>query len=121
MATREQKLGEVRGFAEAGRYAATSVHTDDAVVQGRQCLGLWRKPTINVTDAPLHMTQASDWGALDGLAFRHHRDHSIWWAIALCNGIENPLRGVVAGQTLTVPSPPEATAALLAEMPGDDE
>ena len=108
-------LGSLR--PNAGRYALTKLHTDQRIAPGRQCLGLWKIPKINLTRAKRHVVRQADIGRIDLIAWDYYKDCTMWWVIARINGIQNPLTDLVVGQTLVIPGAKEVAAAMISGLP----
>jgi hypothetical protein len=113
--TNDPTLGSLR--ADAGRYALTKLHTDQRLVPGRQCLGLWKPPLIRLTKVRRHAVRASDIGRIDLIAWDYYRDCSLWWVIARVNRIQNPLTDLVVGQCLVIPDAQEIATAFVRALP----
>lgn len=51
-----------------------------------------------------HRVQEQDIGMLDKLAMQYYGDDTLWWVLALANGIADPYGGFSVNDTLKIPT-----------------
>ena len=93
------------------RYYLSQVHIDDSVRSGTRRYGLWRvpaltaRPEIQLTagDYDRHTVRAIDIARPDLIAYRYYEDVTLWWVIAIYNGIQNPITDMEVGDVLAIP------------------
>ena len=91
------------------RYKDTKIYTVSNT--GTVVFGLFRRPVglnpaIRRSDEFSYMVEVQDIGQLDRIAVLYYGEgsESLWWVIALYNGIINPLAEMKVGQVLRIPS-----------------
>lgn len=83
---------------------------DDA---GNLRYGLWEPPEIVLNGSEYVYTVPPEYeGRPDMLAFLFYGDENLWWVIAYVNNILLPMRDLVAGMQITIPSIDSINSAL---------
>lgn len=59
-----------------------------------------------------HEVKFNEESRLDKIASKHYGADDLWWAIAVYNGIINPVTEVIAGKILKIPQQIEVESAL---------
>jgi hypothetical protein len=95
----------------SNRYRATKILVDDAVSPGRRRYGIWTIPKINIDSHRRHTVTGVDDKRLDVIAYRYYGDPTMWWVLAVFNGIKNQLTDMEVGQVIIVPRQDEVRKA----------
>jgi len=94
------------------RYDLTAEKVDDLVRPGTLRYKLWKIPSISLINATRYTVTRDNLKRIDWISYQMYGDSALWWVLALVNHIRNPLRDLVAGVTLTVPTMSAITASL---------
>lgn len=84
---------------------STKVLLED--VTGTMAYGIWIPPYSYTPQAgdTIHTVSDADAGRPDLIAWKYYRNVKLFWLIMWVNNIRHPLRGLVTGKKLIIPSP----------------
>lgn len=90
-------------LSNRSRYKDTAVFEQN----GKPVFGLFESPrefNPPVLQTFVHRVKQHEVGFLDLLARLYYGDESLWWVIALVNGLTDVEREMYAGQALSIPT-----------------
>lgn len=101
------------GVPALSRYRNTRLYEDRDLAQ--TYFGVWRVPNIRATKPEsIHRVSPDEKCRPDLIAFHVYGNPSLFWAIAIRNGILLPIRDITIGQVLVCPHLDDIMASLLA-------
>jgi hypothetical protein len=111
--TPDQRDGEedvfVSGETPSSRYRMTSLFFDRGMLR----YGLWDPPDIQLTGAEIKFVLPPEMEHRpDLVSYQFYGNVDFWWAIMHVNGVMLPIRDLVAGMVLLIPSADSITEAL---------